>query len=261
MKINYLLESVDLKAAIEMWMDSQGMPVTDGDEYSVNPDGTVTIVVSKTVAPVVIPLPVIPIPPIVVPPPVIISPAPPLVPTAPTDSDRVRCDKFTAEFTFPAECAYHHGGSRIPEDVISEDVPGDNGGLTKWGIDQYSHSGVDIKNLTMQNALDIYYGEWCNQKCNLLPTPIAECVHDTFESGGHPVQWLQQTLGIIVDGELGPITAAAANAADPKATATAFLLLRDEYFIHLADNVAHDAQFKTGWLNRNINLRKYLGLV
>ncbi len=263
MKINYLLESADLKAAIELWMTAQGMPVTDTDEYSVNPDGTVTIIVAKTSALIVKKvspaLSIMVAPPVAAPPLTIVSPEPPLIPT--DGNDRARCDTFTSQFTFPAECAFHHGGSRIPEDVISEDVPGDNGGLTKWGIDQYSHSTLDIKDLTMQNALDIYYTEWLQQKCNLLPSPIAECVHDTFELGGHPIQWLQAILGVTVDGILGPLTVAAANAAPEKPTALAFLVRRDAYFNELADTVWHDAQFRQGWLNRNQNLRKFLNLV
>ncbi len=231
-------------------MSAQGTPVTDSDEYSVDPAGMVTIVVASAVARG-LPVTRIDIP-------VIVSPAPALVPT---NNDRARCDAFTTGFTFPSECAFHHGGSRIPEDVISEDVPGDNWGLTKWGLDQYSHSTLDIKNLTMQNALDIYYAAWLSQKCNLLPTPIAECVHDTFESGGHPIQWLQAILGVTVDGILGPLTVEAANAAPGKPTALAFLERRDAYFNELADSVSHDAQFRVGWLNRNKNLRKFLELV
>jgi hypothetical protein len=255
MKTTYELGSDDLKAALIPYMLAVGKPVSLTDDFTVDAQGNVTIVVTTP------PLVVIKVSPPATQAP-IVSPSPPLVPTAPAvPTDRARCDAFTAGFTFPAECAYHHGGSRIPEDVISEDVPGDDGGLTKWGIDQASHAGVDIQNLSMQQALDIYYAEWTQQKCNLLPSPIAEVVHDTFESGGHPVQWLQQVLGVTVDGQLGPVTAAAAHAAPGKTVALAFLERRDVYFNELADTVGHDAQFRKGWLNRDQNLRKYLGLV
>ena len=40
--------------------------------------------------------------------------------------------------------------------VIAEDDPDDPGGLTKYGIDQRSHPNVDIRNLTEEEAKDIY---------------------------------------------------------------------------------------------------------
>jgi hypothetical protein len=219
-------------------------------------------------APVAAPTPPVPTPtpvPAPIVPPVIPPVAPSQIAPEPTPAvDRERCDKYTINFTFPAECAYVKGSAgRIPEDVTWEDVPSDTGGVTKWGIDQTSHQGVDIKNLTMQQALDIYYKEWLEQKINLLPSPVAECVHDTYESGGHAIKWLQEVLGndLAADGVLGPKTLMAVHESDPVNTAKEFLVKRDAYFIELADTVAHDAKFKQGWLNRDNNLRKYLGLV
>jgi hypothetical protein len=45
MKVTYQLQASDLKAAIEMWMAARGTVVTDADDFTVEPDGTVTIMV------------------------------------------------------------------------------------------------------------------------------------------------------------------------------------------------------------------------
>jgi hypothetical protein len=48
MKVTYELSSADLKVAIEAWMAARGTPVTDADAFSVEPDGSVTIVVTSS---------------------------------------------------------------------------------------------------------------------------------------------------------------------------------------------------------------------
>lgn len=277
MKTTYELSTEELKIVLKLWMVSVGIPVLDSDQFSIDPKGKVTISIDVPI-PEEGPIPVTPpiIPPVVPPDPVI----PPVI-QPPTDTDRARCDKFSTKFTFPAECAYVHGShDRIPEDVTYENVPGDNGGLTKWGIDAGGHpllSSDFIKDMTMQQALDQYYITWNEQKCSTLPSPIGEVVHDTYESGGRPIRWLQQTLdeadpshaihwlqsavNVTVDGMLGPETlGAVAAVTNPSKIALDFLIRRDAYFNGLADSVGHDAQFRQGWLNRDTNLRKYLNL-
>jgi lysozyme family protein len=180
--------------------------------------------------------------------------------TLPSDgSDFARFSKFLLHSILPSECAYVKGSKeRIPEDVTWEDVPGDSGGVTKWGVDQSSHRGVDIKNLSLADAEAIYYKEWEEHKCNLLPTPIAEVVFDTFTTGGHPIVWLQEVLGVTVDAALGPNTLGEAAKSDPLNTANSFLVKRDQYFTSLADSVSHDRKFLAGWLNRDKNLKAYI---
>ena len=184
------------------------------------------------------------------------SPAPTL---AADGTDFARFSRFLIHSILPSECAYVKGSKeRIPEDVTWEDVPGDSGGVTKWGVDQSSHRGVDIKNLSLADAEAIYYKEWEEHKCNLLPTPIAEVVFDTHTTGGHPIVWLQEVLEVTADGVLKPNTLEAAAKSDPLKTANSFLVKRDQYFTSLADSVSHDRQFLAGWLNRDKNLKAYI---
>lgn len=74
MKTTFELDASELKAAIEMWMQSKGMPVTDADEFTVDEAGNVTIVVTAVTAPKV--------PVVVVSGPVVV-PVSPAAPTAP----------------------------------------------------------------------------------------------------------------------------------------------------------------------------------
>jgi lysozyme family protein len=147
---------------------------------------------------------------------------------------------------------------RIPEDVTWEAVPGDSGGLTKWGVDQSSHRGVDIKNLSLVDAEAIYYKEWEEHKCNLLPTPIAEVVFDTHTTGGNPIVWLQEILGVTADGVLRSNTLGEAAKSDPLKTANSFLVKRDQYFTSLANSKSQDMKFLAGWLNRDKNPKAYI---
>jgi lysozyme family protein len=53
-----------------------------------------------------------------------------------------------------------------------ENDPDDPGGATKYGIDQRSHPSVNIKNLTAEEATEIYWDEWVKDGCEDLPEPL-----------------------------------------------------------------------------------------
>jgi len=47
MKILYTLDHTELKAAVEMYLSSQGHPVADSDTFTLNPDETVTVEIAQ----------------------------------------------------------------------------------------------------------------------------------------------------------------------------------------------------------------------
>jgi lysozyme family protein len=58
------------------------------------------------------------------------------------------------------------------EGTVFENDPDDPGGATKFGIDQRSHLTVDIKNLTENEATEIYWKEWIDCGCDHLSPPL-----------------------------------------------------------------------------------------
>lgn len=100
--------------------------------------------------------------------------------------------------------------------------PDDPGGETKYGISKRSHPEVDIKNLTIDGALDIYRRlYWVPSKAEKL---IPELRHQYFDmvvnaGQGNAVKILQKACNgkakkgekIAVDGRIGNITIGASE--------------------------------------------------
>jgi len=100
--------------------------------------------------------------------------------------------------------------------------PDDPGGETKYGISKRSHPEVDIKNLTIDGALDIYKRlYWVPSKAEKL---IPELRHQYFDmvvnaGQGNAVKILQKACNgkakkgekIAVDGRIGNITIGASE--------------------------------------------------
>lgn len=137
--------------------------------------------------------------------------------------------------------------------------PDDPGGETKYGIDKRSHPHEDIKNLTIERAQEIYFKEyWERNRCEELPPKVGEVVMNIAVNAGsgRASKWLQQFAGTTPDGVIGPKTIAAAT---EKGTCLAGSLL-DRMEAHYR-SIARGrlAKFLKGWLNRNNDLRDYLG--
>jgi len=95
--------------------------------------------------------------------------------------------------------------------------PVDKGGETNYGISKRSYPNLDIKNLTVEAAREIYHSDfWLACSCDDLPTPFAISVFDAaVNQGTTPAKrMLQMALGVEVDGVIGPKTLAAAAQVD-----------------------------------------------
>lgn len=89
------------------------------------------------------------------------------------------------------------------------DNPKDNGGLTKFGISKKSYPLLDIKNLTIEDAKEIYRKDfWQVVHGDKLPCDVALCVFDAAvnQGPGASVGMLQNCLGLKVDNVMGPNT-------------------------------------------------------
>jgi lysozyme family protein len=99
------------------------------------------------------------------------------------------------------------------------DNPNDPGGETNFGISKKSYPNLDIKNLTVEQAREIYRRDfWEPCKCNDLPRAYAIAVFDSAVNQGVRVaiRLMQIGLGVTVDGIIGPKTIGAAVAASPR---------------------------------------------
>lgn len=169
------------------------------------------------------------------------------------------------EFILPHETEFKKGHYGDYDFAITENVPGDSGGLTKFGIDQASHPGVNIAALDKEGALAIYRKEWDSHDLDSLPDKLAIAAFDVWVNGGHANQWLQQSYNathpndepLIEDGVLGAKSYAALAQCDEDAVLAQFLYLRDERFKRLAQKPSR-AKFLKGWLQRDDDLEKFL---
>lgn len=94
------------------------------------------------------------------------------------------------------------------------DDKNDSGGLTKYGISKKAYPKLDIDNLTIQQAKDIYYRDyWGRCKCDYLPDALSVAVFDYAVNSGtiKAIKSLQMALGVTVDGIIGNQTIGAAN--------------------------------------------------
>lgn len=72
--------------------------------------------------------------------------------------------------------------------------PNDPGGETNWGISKRSYPDRDIKNLTIDQAKDIYYNDyWLKNDCEIREWPLDLILFDTaVNMGSKRAKVLQQ---------------------------------------------------------------------
>lgn len=71
------------------------------------------------------------------------------------------------------------------EGTVYENDPDDPGGATKYGIDQLSHPKVNIRELTLEGASQIYWTDyWIRARCDALPDKVAEVVGNIAVNAG-----------------------------------------------------------------------------
>lgn len=144
-----------------------------------------------------------------------------------------RFDKFIP-FIWKWECIRDRKGN-----VIAEDDKDDPGGLTKYGIDQRSHPRVNIRNLTEEQAKDIYRREyWDANKIDLLPVPLGEVYFNACVNCGA--------------GRAQKLLAASDK------TANGFLDAQEGFYRRLAAARPQSQKYLKGWLNRTGDLRKFI---
>jgi len=159
----------------------------------------------------------------------------------------------------------HYGDYSDEAFVRTECVPGDAGGTTRYGIDAAGNPGVDVVNLTFDQAVAIYWNHYWriqNHPMDDLPAGWGEVMFDIRVNGGDPVSMAQraaQMTGAVVT--IGaPLDQTSINAMQQAGSAGLknFLHLRQHRYDVLAQMYANDAQFLAGWTARNNDLAKFV---
>lgn len=144
------------------------------------------------------------------------------------------------------------------EGEVLSDHPDDRGGPTKFGISQRWNPDVNVRELTREQAIEIYWQRyWVGRGFERLPELAAIKVFDLAVNLGDKtaVTCLQRALRacgrrVNTDGLLGPETYGAADRADQAALLAALRSeAAGEYRLRVA-RIAGQAVFRNGWLNR-----------
>ena len=127
--------------------------------------------------------------------------------------------------------------------------PRDPGGETKFGVSKRSYPDVDIKNLTLEAAKQLYKRDfWDRAHCDSLHPVIAFQVFDAaVNSGiGQSIRFLQRAIGVADDGVMGPLTMAAIQRRETAELIARFNAERLEFMTKLS---TWD-HFSKGWCRR-----------
>lgn len=134
---------------------------------------------------------------------------------------------------------------------------------TKFGIAANTYGHLDIKNLTWEQAKEIYRKDfWEGPRINELQAPLAFQVLDAAINHGRTraIGWMQSVVGATSDGRIGPLTLNRVNAYvevhGKMAANMLFLASRLQFFTDLP---TFDT-FGKGWARRIvINMRYAVG--
>lgn len=129
----------------------------------------------------------------------------------------------------------------------------DPGGETNFGISKRAYPHLNMKALTREDAVAIYWGDyWIPCRCDSLPDEVAIMVFDCAVNQGveFAKRTLQQTLGVVVDGDIGPKTQQAAKRASVGVVVGDYASARIRRYLGM--NNAAEERFERGWCERVI---------
>ena len=124
---------------------------------------------------------------------------------------------------------------------------------TKFGISARAYPNIDIKNLTREEAIEIYRRDYWNKyDISSLPVKIRLHFFDVCVNSGYTraVKLLQQVLKVSVDGVLGKQTKSKLD----QVTVEKYAQARSDFYVSLAINKTTNLTFLKGWLRRVISV-------
>jgi lysozyme family protein len=133
--------------------------------------------------------------------------------------------------------------------------PNDPGGETKYGISKRAYPDLDIKNLTVEQAREIYYRDYyLKVKADKIPDKqLALELFDMAVNAGvaHAVMMLQELVHTRRDGVFGPKTLSCVKGYPQRAALLwKYKYKRLQYYIGLVRKNPALSRFLHGWANR-----------
>lgn len=120
---------------------------------------------------------------------------------------------------------------------------------TKFGIAANTYPHLDIRNLTREQAVEIYHRDfWQAAQADQLPGAVAYSALDGAVNSGprRSIQWLQAAAGVADDGLWGPVTEEAVRCTDPNDLLLNYNAARLDFMTRLSNWQAHGR----GWARR-----------
>jgi len=138
----------------------------------------------------------------------------------------------------------------------------DAGGETKYGISKRSYPHLDIKNLSFDHAKSIYKKDyWDFTSCDKLPSHARLLVFDCAVNQGvtRAILFMQRSIGVTVDGLLGPITLRALGLKEPRIFISEYIGHRFEAYT----KNPHWNRYGRGWMKRlfDMAIKNYEGII
>lgn len=138
--------------------------------------------------------------------------------------------------------------------------PADPGGETKYGISKRAYPALDIKNLTVKQAKEIYRRDYWRYD-RIRNQQVATKVFDMAVNMGPPrahrlLQRALKHLGrkrLVVDGKFGPKTLRATTQVNPEDLVTELRALVAERYARLTLKNRSLSIFLKGWMRRAVS--------
>lgn len=142
--------------------------------------------------------------------------------------------------------------------------PLDNGGETKFGVAQNANPEYNISTLTWAQAKEIYYRKyWLVGRCDKLNGRVAIMHFDCCVNHGvkRASIFIQRALGVVDDGQIGPITIAKTLEMDSKKLCVEIADQREKFYHRIVQHNPQQNKFLRGWLARGTAVKNFvLGL-
>lgn len=124
---------------------------------------------------------------------------------------------------------------------------------TKFGIAANTYGHLDIVNLTKDQAREIYRRDfWAPIRGDQLPPVVGALMLNVAVNTGIPraSRFLQEAVGVKVDGKLGPVTLGAVQAADRNDIAVLFVAA----YLDFLNDLDNWIRYGRGWSQRVVTM-------